>query len=183
MVPVIINGVNTNAIIDTAAQVTIVSTAVASRMQPKLKSVARFTLKGPNIGSDISAQYCENLHIHMGNNTYFSDCFVADIRDDFILGLDFMTKYDLDISLTKRSITIGSESIPMELEDSAEYIISRVIASHDSVIPPMSGMTIMAKKRWGDGQTMVFEPCEIPYVSSPNTCFFARGREPIPVMN
>ena len=114
LVPITVYDEQTSAIIDTAAQATIMSSKLAQKLVKSLKYGPRFSLKGPNMGAEIPAQLCKLVEIGIGRHTFHWDVFVADIRDDFILGLDFLTNFGLDISLLSNSLIIGSENIPIK---------------------------------------------------------------------
>jgi transposase InsO family protein len=185
LIPTSVNGVETFAVIDTAAQASLISLSLAKKMKPPLKYEAKFTLKGPNIGSDIPAKFCKNLEIAIGEHVYIWDVFVADIHDDFILGLDFMANFGLDICLTERYLTIGTEKIPARLDFPADACrIARIHAHRDFSIPPHTGRTILLDcVAMDDGKVKIFEPTDIPSLALTNTCFIANGTVPFTILN
>ena len=89
VVPVYIEGRKISAVVDTAAQVTLVRNDVLSSMQLHTGKLELVQLSNAEKNSDIE----EYLYTHVGivlGQKYFSDIVVANISDYMILGLDFL---------------------------------------------------------------------------------------------
>ena len=100
MVPISINGVFVNAVIDTAAQVTVLSTDFVHAYLPSLQFSAVYDLNGIKHGAPVTATLSEELIIGIGDQSFRWRALKADITDHCILGLDFIAKFQLDIKLS-----------------------------------------------------------------------------------
>ncbi|CAC5396879.1 unnamed protein product [Mytilus coruscus] len=101
-----INDVTVNAVIDTAAQVTLMSEEFAKKLKPPVIFKGSFMLKGAGKDNSITARYTERVTVKVGKTDTKWKIIVAKINDQVILGLDFLKHLDAVIDLTDLSITI-----------------------------------------------------------------------------
>ncbi|CAG2221430.1 unnamed protein product [Mytilus edulis] len=90
-----INGVDVDAVVDTAAQVTIISEKFMKKLQPPLELKSSVTLKGAGAENKIKARYANRVSIRTGKTETKWQIIVADITDPVLLGLDFYNIYKL----------------------------------------------------------------------------------------
>lgn len=67
MLGISINGKPVQAIVDTAAQITVISQAFANTFTPSLVRGEKVTMKGAGNSDFIEANYCKNIQICIGN--------------------------------------------------------------------------------------------------------------------
>ena len=187
MVPIEVNGCPTMAVIDTAAQATVMSQRLAAKISPGLKYEARVNLKGPDEGATIPAKFCNRVEIQLGQHSYNWHLFVAPIRDDFILGLDFMVNYGMDVRVTDKCATIGQEEIPVSIDaptDKDHCQIARILADKSYTIPARCAKTIeVSAPPMTKGSTQVFEPYERGNLFMLNSVYQEGGKIPITILN
>ena len=161
--PITINGYSTMAIVDTAAQATIMSDRLASKLSTPLRYESKYLLKGPDEGSSFSARFCDFVEIGLGQHTYNWRLFVAPIQDDFILGLDFLIHFGIDVKLSEKCLTLGRETIPVNVEDKQDegFHITRILAEKTVKIRPRCGINVMISFPSNSNDApLLFEPLE-----------------------
>jgi hypothetical protein len=116
LVECIINGYSISAIIDTGAQLSIMSESLLKKCRLSQDMDTRYTGKAIGIGqSDILGRVL-NLPIQMGPISFKSGVSVLkDCRVEFIIGMDMLDKFESEINLKDRWIKFKSEN--------KEYII------------------------------------------------------------
>ena len=128
------------AVVDTAAQVSVLSDTFWVRMgSPKLEANT-MTLRNVQKGSAMIGRVLKNVKLHIGKKTYEWDLIVASILEDLILGIDFLKSVDCIVDLRKNVLIIKGEVVPAYLvKDShgKEYHVS-LISSYGSNIFPGS---------------------------------------------
>ena len=116
-IPIKVNGISVNAILDTGAQVTVLNSKLAKAKIPDLKGTKKVLLKGINSDNSMQASLCEHVNISLGKNTFDWQIFLAPIDDMCILGLDFIVKFGLDIRLSDNILTVCGDEIPLTIAD------------------------------------------------------------------
>ncbi|XP_061177445.1 uncharacterized protein LOC133186229 [Saccostrea echinata] len=122
-----INGVPVAAVIDTAAQVTIVSDKLynsSSSNPPILKKVILHTA-----GRDLKmTRYRVGpVSIVIRSQTFIdNEVFVAPVDDDMLLGLDFLQQHQAIISMSGGNLEIGHERIAMNSCSDGDLSTARV---------------------------------------------------------
>ena len=90
VIPVKIRGVHTQAVIDTAAQVSIISEELAEKITPPFQVKEKVILRGAEKSSNMIAKRIAGVPLSIGQHDYTWDLLIAPIADPFILGLDFL---------------------------------------------------------------------------------------------
>ena len=105
LVPIQINGVCVNAIIDTAAQVSVLSNRFVDDNWSSIPYSGYVSIQ--SIGkSSLQSGIWENVNICLSDHTYKWHVFVAPISDSCILGLDFILNFGIDIHLSRGELVI-----------------------------------------------------------------------------
>ena len=78
---------------------TVMSERLAAKLQPALRIEDRVMLSGPDKDSEIPALFCKHVAIELGDREYGWHLFIANIKDDLILGLDFVINFEIDLKL------------------------------------------------------------------------------------
>ncbi|CAG5037918.1 unnamed protein product [Parnassius apollo] len=80
-------------------------------------SAATTVLEALATGQRIPVRGEKEMELKLGNMTYLHNVMVADIMNDYILGLDFMRKYCCEIDVKQGVLKCGQEELFMEGED------------------------------------------------------------------
>ena len=104
VVPVYIGGRKISAVVDTAAQVTLVRNDMWSSMQLHTGKPELVQLSNAEKNSDMEGYLHVNVGFVLGGHKYFSDIVVANISDDMILGLNFLKQHKCRIDLEEDSL-------------------------------------------------------------------------------
>lgn len=141
--PVTIQGVSTHAIIDTAAQVSIINEGLAKQISPPLKTAEKVLLMGAGKSSNMIASRMPKIPIEIGGIKYTCDILVAPIImiiDDFILGLDFLKENNAQIDLNCDTVNLMGHTIYADTRRNRDssYTTQRVVLTKKVVVPPNS---------------------------------------------
>lgn len=142
-----INEVSVGAVIDTAAQVTIISDKLYESLIPKPPFLKRLVL--PAARRDLKMTGCKigPVSISIGSQAYPNvEVYVAPIKDDMLLGLDFLYQQKTIIDLNDGKLDISQECITMSTCSNGSgnelFQISNVIISNNTIIPPCSAVQL-----------------------------------------
>ena len=142
MVPARFGVVKTAAVIDTAAQVTIMSSNLREKLGLKPGSHDETVLlRNTKRDSTMQGVVWKHVGFQLGGKKYFWDIVEADISDAVILGIDFLRRYQCKIDLGSSVLEMGDgEKIhaSMRGQDSGVYHVSRVLVAKTISVPPLS---------------------------------------------
>ena len=141
IIPCCVNGVKTQAVIDTAAQVSIISVELLAQMRRPLVSLEKVLLRGAGKGSSMTADRFEDVPLTIGGQPYRWNLLAAPITDSFILGLDFLRDKKGKIDLAENILTLGNQqlqAIQIKRTDGECYSVSRITLDRKVVVPPYS---------------------------------------------
>lgn len=139
IIPVKLHGLQVNAIVDTAAQVTVVNKDVWKQLEGTPPSCETVILKGAATDSHMEAKVVREVQVQIGNTKHKWTLHVANISDPFILGLDFMREKGCEVNMKTDTVTIGKESIASTLQRNAhgeDFQVSRVVLGRRTVVAP-----------------------------------------------
>ena len=139
VIDICMNGQRLKAVLDTAAQATVLNAELASKMQLDLQE--DLVLKCAGKGTQITGRIAKNTNIKLGGKCYKWDVVVAPIGDDLLLGLDFLAAHSSTIDISRNLITLEGEEIPASLRRTAngsKFKVSRVTVGKRTIIPPHS---------------------------------------------
>lgn len=140
-IPVKINGRAVKALVDTGAEISVISHELARTMKSPLKRELLVKLKGAETSSDMKGYRLEPVSLKVEKKEYPWRIYEADIQEQFILGLDFLQYHRAVIDLDKNIVRINESNVPAILRGDKEgpvYQVSRVKISKKTVIPPHS---------------------------------------------
>lgn len=145
MLGISINGKPVQAIVDTAAQITVISQAFANTFTPPLVRGEKVTMKSAGSSDFIDANYCKNIQICIGNtqeDPITWTALIADISDPVILGLDFLKAQNATIDLNVIQIVLGGKRMNATLLDAGvkQVQIARVKLSQKVRVEPFSSV-------------------------------------------
>ncbi|XP_063040269.1 uncharacterized protein LOC134435312 [Engraulis encrasicolus] len=163
-IPITVNGIATEAVVDTGAQTTVISEELYqnfSEEQPT--NLCKTYLLNAGVGDGMKAKRGLSVTLKIASKTITWPVHVAPIRDSVLLGLDLMKAHDVVIH-TRGKVFIGNELVPSKIVggDAADYSVARVILREATTIPATSECVV-----WGEvenprpGVPAVLEPLNI----------------------
>ena len=160
VVPVKINGLEVSAVVDTAAEATIISRAVYEQLKTKPDLTREVVLIGLDQSSGIQGQLMTS-DLTIGLHTLKWQAYVVDMPDQCLLGLDFLIHYGVDIQLSKNSIMVMGEEILAMLQKttfSTEVQVSCVSLKKHTVVPPNKIKYVIGKCAWNITGDVILQP-------------------------
>lgn len=138
-VPILFGKVKLRAVVDAAAEVTIVSDKFLSLLDPAPPILQTVILKTAGRGQRMTSMRIGLVPIKLGQSWFEEVVYCAPLEDDMLLGLDFLQKYGIDISITQPKLIVGGEEVHMYYGmDSKVACIQRVCIARRAVVPPFS---------------------------------------------
>lgn len=87
-----------------------------------------------------------NLKVLIGKCFYEHEFLLADIKDDGILGMDFLTKHKCDVLLSREYLLLNREKIPCFYKKGDNQVsCCRIVVSEKVIIPPESEIIVPGK--------------------------------------
>ena len=139
VVPIKVNNVECQAVIDTAAQVTVISDRIFKKMKCQPQVQEDVILKDATALNNIPAQLVKSVNFILGDHIYNWNSYVAPLSDEVILGIDFLKENQGIVNLVDNQLTLNNKVIPAILKTSSQgqqQKICRVITKKKIVIPP-----------------------------------------------
>ena len=131
------------AVIDTAAMVTLMNDSLFRRIFGERDCSSKCILHG--IGNDpVTGHLIDNIPISIGQFTYTHRVCIAPIKEDCILGLDFLKEYDAVVDLARNNLLLHDQVIPLELTGDISAPVT-VSVTRQVVIQPNTGGYIEVK--------------------------------------
>lgn len=115
VVPVKVDGVEVRAVVDTAAQSTIVSGQLADQLEWSWEGVRPVVLSNAQVGAKMRGFCRGDVSLQVGDLDVKWPVVVAPIGDPLLLGLDFLVKYQAVIDLPGQRLGLGECEVPTEL--------------------------------------------------------------------
>lgn len=135
-IPVKLGNIELMAVVDTAAQVTIISDNLLRRLKVAPPEIRKIVLQTAGRKMKMSGSIVGPVLLQLGNKTCEEEIYVAPIQDDMLLGLDLLRKHCAEIDLQAGTIRIDNEVVNMEL--SGSRAISKVVVARRTIVPPNS---------------------------------------------
>ena len=142
-VPVSLQDVKLLAVIDTAADVTIISDSIFRELQPTPPYLKKVILHTAGRDLRMDGFVVGPVTLKLGEITFPEAVYVAPIQDDMLLGLDFMLRHGVDIKLNDRCLDFRGkgQKVPIEVErmgTSKESQVKKVTIETTVKMPPNS---------------------------------------------
>ena len=172
LVPVTLGKHRVLGVVDTAAQVSLISSDVWARLgfemehHPKLVQLAN-----AQRDSVMDGHLYTHVGFLLGGRKFYSDFVVADISDEMIIGMDFLKKHKCKIDLEDDSLEISRHDkvfAVMKGDTDQRYHISRVTLTKKTKIPPHSMRFVSVKVQIPAPVTYAVEPAQKASLFSPS---------------
>jgi transposase InsO family protein/predicted aspartyl protease len=160
VLPVTIAGYHVQAIVDTGSQITVISQSLFDRLNLIGCDSSSLTLRGIT-DENLTAKVVKDVQLGIGKQTFSWDLIVANIRDDFILGLDFLKEQRALIDINTNVLILNKEVVPVSCKRNSsgeEVITSRVTLNSTIVIPADSGFGVECDINPPIAETFMIEP-------------------------
>ena len=147
-IPIKINNNSVMAVVDTGAEVSVISHGFAKKMSTALKRKQTVKLKSAEKNSDLIGYKLEKVTLEIDNNAYPWSVYESDIGEDFIIGLDFLLYHKVKINLENNSVQISHSVVPAILRrerNEKAYFVSRIRCAKRIVIPPHTSQIVKCK--------------------------------------
>ena len=131
------------AIVDSGAQVSVISRDLVEKLKKEIKLSDFITLKGAERQSNFQARITDGVKVEIGKIKTKWKFIAANISDNIILGMDFLDEHKAVIDLSNYSIKLNQESIPISCiitENGQEVNIYRINLQKRTVVPPNSAI-------------------------------------------
>lgn len=106
MLPIRLHGKTFRAVVDTAAQVSVMNPRTLNVLGLTCATGSIVHLRGVGSNSTMRAQVLENTVVEVGNIMEKMSFVVADISDSIILGIDFLDRHHAVINLSNYTVTL-----------------------------------------------------------------------------
>ena len=145
----IVQGQKTSALIDTGAQVSLLSSELYSKLKKAPTFSGKLKLEGIIQDAKLEANLCEGVVISFnGNQLKFTwKFYVAPIKEPVILGIDFLCHQHAVLNFNKGTMTLGKSVIKvpqLRTVEGQQYAVCSVVVPEAIDIPPNSVLRTMA---------------------------------------
>jgi hypothetical protein len=138
-VKVRLNGLAVQAVVDTAAEVTLVSDRVVAQLSEKVPVLEHVYMKTAGRGLQMNGSIVGPVTIQLGDMVFQERVYVAPIEDCMLLGLDFLKKHGATIDIVGATMCLNGQVVPMAQEgELVEARVANVTVARTVVIPPNS---------------------------------------------
>ena len=142
-IPVVCNRRPMAAVIDSAAEVTILSDKIYNSLQDRPQILRKTVMYAAGKGMQMDTIIVGPVKLEVGSKSYCTDVYVAPIDDDMLLGLDFLKRHQTITDLKNNTFTIGDDQIPLYCGPQSEIpIVAKVTVPKRTVVPPHSVVRI-----------------------------------------
>ena len=168
--PVSIDDLMLDAVVDSAAQATVISTRVIRKLHRNLETVEMVKLKGIT-DTTILGRRVKACPLTVGTITYAWDMYEADIEDDLLLGLDFLHHHGCRVNFKRLELEIDGRKMKCQLYrrgiDGRQYHLNVVYLSKKTILPPGGGH-VKCYLGWktGESEDIRFSDPSIPSSST-----------------
>ncbi|XP_053400391.1 uncharacterized protein LOC128557239 [Mercenaria mercenaria] len=156
------------AIVDTAAEVTIISEEVYKKLKVKPKTVKNAKLLTAGKELFMNGLVVGPVRLQIGSKVYRESIYVAPITQDMLLGFDLLHSKAV-LYMRRGIINFDGEDLHLNVDKaSGEPLVARVTVCKRSVVPPNSVMQVKCRVNRAMSESMI-EPDEGLRVLVPKT--------------
>ena len=161
----LINGIPTDAVLDTAAMVTLIRDDYLQPITDPDQIGPVCVLTG--IGADpVHGRIVYNVPITVGTQTFLHTVCFAPVKDACLLGLDFLRATASVLDLGNNKLTIGPDIIPVNVSEAADHTFSKVTVVRRTVLQPGSVSFVKAELDKPFEDTFIVEGCPTKHTLS-----------------
>jgi len=162
LVSVVAFGMTVEAVVDSAAQVTVMSATAFAKMLPEHHQVNTYPAQLKGIGhQNVHAQWIPDVTITIEGVKYVINLYVADIEDDMLLGFDFLINNQCVVDLDLCVIYANHRVIPAHFKRKTEVgriPVHTIRNSQRMLIAPNTAHIIRGSSDCPNEECSVFQP-------------------------
>ncbi|XP_056011186.1 uncharacterized protein LOC130051924 [Ostrea edulis] len=113
MVQMVVQGVRLQAVVDTGAEGSVLSTQVYEELDPKPPIKQHVTLVQAGENARMRGFIIGPVAVRLGDTEHNVDLYVAPLQDQMLLGMEFLHQQKTHIDLEHGTMTLGEEKVPM----------------------------------------------------------------------
>jgi hypothetical protein len=114
-VPVEVQGMQLQAVVDTAAQVTLVSEEFYKSLDPAPPIRKEVVMNTAGKGMQMDGYIAGPFEVVLGTHQFSVEIYMAPIEEEMLLGLDFLEANGVSLHLKEKELQIAGDVIPMSL--------------------------------------------------------------------
>ena len=146
-VKVQVNNIKCTAVVDSAAEVTLISDKVYKQLKPVPEVLKKLHIKTAGRDMKMDAYQVGPIKIKLGGRHFKGPIFVAPIDDDMLLGLDFLRAHGININLRESCLVMGDTRIAMETKRKKKHNdslvqVATVTLGRRTGVPPNTVVTV-----------------------------------------
>ena len=147
-VPVEVQGMQLQAVVDTAAQVTLVSEEFYKSLDPAPPIRKEVVMNTAGKGMQMNGYIAGPFQVVLGTHLFTVEIYVAPIEEEMLLGLDFLEANGVSLHLKEKELQIAGDVIPMRLGTGSPLVNEKeagVFLAKGCKVPPNSVMRVGAQ--------------------------------------
>lgn len=167
------------AAVDTAAEVTIISDKVYATLEPRPRVLKETMMHAAGRGMVMKTVVVGPVYLKIGSRSYATEVYVAPIKDDMLLGLNFMVTYGVVLDLKSHTLSVGGERLDLTSGPKGIIpVVSNVVVSKRTVVPPHSVVHVPAQLE-REMKQYVIEPCNENLPILIPRCLYKNQNKPV----
>ncbi|XP_062615272.1 uncharacterized protein LOC134277010 [Saccostrea cucullata] len=118
MVGLCVEGMEVTAVVDTGAEVSVLSTRVYDQLEPKPPILEYVTMRQAGENAELEGFIAGPVTVCIGQQEHEMKLYVAPLQDSMLLGMDFLRARKAQLDLGQGTLTLGDEAIRVEFRRS-----------------------------------------------------------------
>jgi predicted aspartyl protease len=120
--PVEVQGMQLQAVVDTAAQFTLVSEEFYKSLDPAPPIHKEVVMNTAGKGMQMNGYIAGSFQVVLGTHQFSVEIYVAPIEEEMLLGLDLLEANGVSLHLKEKKLQIAGEVIPMSLGEGSPLV-------------------------------------------------------------
>jgi hypothetical protein len=152
-VPVEVQGIQLHAVVDTTAQVTLVSEDFYKSLDPAPPIRKEVVMNTAGKGMQMNGNIAGPFQVVLGTHQFSVEIYVAPIEEEMLLGLDFLEANGVSLHLKEKKLQITGEVLPMSLGAGSPLVNEKetgVSLVKGCKVPPNSVRTQLSESLRGE---------------------------------
>ena len=146
------------AVVDTAAEVTIISDRIYNNLHQKPPLIKKVTLNTAGREMKMTGMIVGPLDIKLGEHTLNEIVYVAPITDDMLLGVDLLRKHGASINIPTATLSLKGRDIRMTSEGGSNCVVSEVTVHKTVSIPARTATRVTCQVYPPNNKLLLIEP-------------------------
>ena len=177
VIPVVLEGKEIDAILDTGAQKAVVNVKFADTLLKEHEFQSASLIGVGN--KEVPAKFYPRVEVNIGGVSYHGPMYTADMKDDMLLGIDFMTQFNMNIDFSRCEVKVEDQVIKARyvMGEKGEHVaVARVTLTGKVHVPAHSSAFGVGRLDKKIDQSFGFEPCKTAADSLYPASFHDKGK-------